>query len=439
MICRMNEFPVSDSQDKHKLAFEGLTGRRGQQMSQLLGTDVRKIDACVNCHSVPERGIKKQQYVRDTDGVTCVACHGPYAEWVEKHQRTANQEWHDLDRMAKERQYGMTDLWDAVRRAETCASCHIGNLAEGRVVTHAMYAAGHPPLPGFEAATFSDAQSRHWEYLAEKSPERWKRLKPLPDRRNLERTQLVVVNALVSLRESMNLFADQASANISDPVGAQWPDFARFDCYACHHELESRDGMSWRQTRRRDVQPGRPTPPDWPLILIRLGIEAADPRQAASLEDRLNQQLAAFRESMRLGPFGNPKSVAPVARNVAAWADYLLKSLRDTVFDRALARQLLKRLCRMACDSIPDYDSARQIAWAFRIIYSESLPEGVKPDPVIEHVLADLDSELALGLPPVKKRAPIETALQDRLGSVADFNPASFQAHFGMIAEQFPK
>ena len=62
----------------------------------------------------------------------------------------------------------MTDLWDPVKRATKCASCHIGNPGEQKVVTHAMYAAGHPPLPGLETATFSDAMPRHWEYLREK-------------------------------------------------------------------------------------------------------------------------------------------------------------------------------------------------------------------------------------------------------------------------------
>ena len=111
---------------------------------------------------------------------------------------------------------------------ETCASCHIGNFAGGKVVTHAMYAAGHPPLPGFEAATFSDAEPRHWENLSEKleSPERTSRLNPVPDRDNLEQSQLVVVSGLVSFRESIKLFADQGGGR------GQWPDFARFDCYS---------------------------------------------------------------------------------------------------------------------------------------------------------------------------------------------------------------
>src|SRR5262249_38461648 len=179
-------------------------------------------------------------------------------------------DWTQLDGEQKERDFGMTDLWNPVTRAEKCASCHIGNHGEGKVVTHAMYAAGHPPLPSFETATFSDAQPRHWEYLREKlkMPKRAARLKPPPDVRNLEQTQLVVVSGLVSLRASMKLSADQAEANKSEPVGAEWPDFARFDCSSCHHELRAEGGASWRQVRRGGRSPGRPGPLDWPAILI---------------------------------------------------------------------------------------------------------------------------------------------------------------------------
>jgi hypothetical protein len=441
-ICRMDEYQTFDSQDKHKLSFTVLTGLRGQQMNRLLGIDVTQSEAgCINCHSVPERGALKQYYTREDDGVTCVACHGTYRNWVLKHQIPDN-EWYGLTRKDKERQFGMTDLWDPVTRAEICASCHIGNSAQGKVVTHAMYAAGHAPLPSFEAATFSDAQPRHWEYLREKQkmPKRAARLKPPFDRRNLEQTQLVVVSGLVSLRESMRLFADEAAANKPNSVGAGWPDFARFDCYACHHELQARGGASWRQVRRRDGQPGRPIPPDWPLTLIRLGIEAAGPEHSARLKEQLEQQLDAFHESIMLEPFGNPKRIDPPARAVVSWADALLVSLQATVFDRALARRLLDRLCEMAAkSSTPDYDSARQITWAFRIIYAESLPEGVRPDTAIEHALAELGSELALDLPPAKRQAPIETALQARLRSSADFDPARFKAHFTTIAGQLAK
>ncbi|MFI5456222.1 MAG: multiheme c-type cytochrome [Isosphaerales bacterium] len=432
-ICQMVEFDTFDKQDKHKLAFAALTGSRGQQMSKLLNTDVTKIEACLNCHSVPARVSESQSYTRETDGVTCVACHGAHAEWVEKHQR-ASKEWHDLDRKDKERRFGMTDLWDPVRRAETCASCHVGNFAQGKVVTHAMYAAGHPPLPGFETATFGDLQPRHWQYLREKTPERLSRLNR-PDPHNLEQTQLVRISGLVVLRDWMTLFAEQASTSKPDPVGAQWPDFARFDCYACHHELQAKDGVSWRQVRRRDGHPGRPTAPEWPLILIQLGIQAANPEQAALRETQFKQHLAEFHESMKVRPFGDPEKVIPAARKTAAWANSLLKSMNQTTLDAAQARKLLEKLCTMARQSIPDYDSARQIAWAFRVIYRESTSKD-KRDALIEHVLADLEADLALNLPSAAEQVPIEKTLPDRLRKIADFDPESFQAHFEMIAER---
>ena len=56
----------------------------------------------------------------------------------------------------------MRNLRDPVVRGDVCSSCHIGSAAEGKVVTHAMYAAGHPPLPNFELATFSRNLPQHW-------------------------------------------------------------------------------------------------------------------------------------------------------------------------------------------------------------------------------------------------------------------------------------
>jgi hypothetical protein len=98
-----------------------------------------------------------------------------------------------------------------------------------------------------------------------------------------------------------------------------------------------------------------------------------------------------------------------------------------------MARTLLDRLCKLAAGRNPDYDSARQIAWAFRVIYREAVPEG-RRDPEIESALAALESELDLDLPPARKQEQIETALPDRLKKAAEFNPASFQEHFKQIA-----
>jgi Cytochrome c554 and c-prime len=434
LICRMVEFPIYDTLDKHKFAYSALTGDRAKEMTRLLGYDVKTRDDCLNCHSTADRDKPKQSYARETDGITCVACHGAVAEWVEIHQRTDNRQWRDLSRKKKEDRFGMIDLWSPVRRAEKCGSCHIGSHAEGKVVTHTMYAAGHPPLPSFETATFSEAQPRHWESLAEKTPERRNRLNPVRDRRNLDQSQLVVVSGLVALRESIKLFAEQSAARDQpDASKDPWPDFARYDCAGCHHDLRADAGASWRQLRRRGSDPGRPRPPEWPLVLVPLAIAAADPREATSHKTQLKLHLEAFQQSLMARPFGDPDLARSAAESVVRWATPLIEDLDHAIVDAAKARKLLQTLCTMAGDTVPDYDSARQIAWAFRIIYHESMPDR---DPLIDHILADLETELDLSLPPTNVQAPIVPSLADRLRRIADFDPAPFQAHFKMIAER---
>ena len=67
-----------------------------------------------------------------------------------------------MSREEKQKDWGMTDLWNPVNRTQVCSSCHIGDADpdKHRFVTHAMYAAGHPPLPAFETAAFSDSMPR---------------------------------------------------------------------------------------------------------------------------------------------------------------------------------------------------------------------------------------------------------------------------------------
>lgn len=151
--------------------------------------------------------------------------------------------------------------------------------------------------------------------------------------------------------------------------------------------------------------------------MIQLGIEAAGPPQAALRETQFKQRLAEFHKSVTVSPFGDPERVVPAARQTAAWANSLLTTLNQTTLHAASARQLLDRLCTMARESIPDYDSARQIAWAFRVIYRESIPEE-KRDAAVEHVLDDLDASLALNLPSAKELVQIEKCFKTGSGSL---------------------
>src|SRR5207237_3363617 len=124
-------------------------------------------------------------------------------------------------------------------------------------------------LPSLEVAFFSDAMPRHWQYLAEKKPEVQKILDYDRAKGDLERTQLVVIASLVSLRESLLLLASQADLGYGDETKRGWPELAPFDCYACHHDLKA-DG--WRPKRGYPGVPARPQMRRWPTPRVALGV-----------------------------------------------------------------------------------------------------------------------------------------------------------------------
>jgi hypothetical protein len=276
-----------------------------------------------------------------------------------------------------------------------------------------MYAAGHPPLPGLEVATFSDAMPRHWEYLAEKKPEVQRILGYAPDKSSLERSELVVVGGLVSLRESMNLLADQAQEAPS------WPELAQFDCYACHHELKVK---SWRQQRGYAGKPGRPNERPWPTALVELGtFQANSDGKTAEFETLLKNLTLTFDAR----PFGEPKQVAAAARNVADWADGLLPAVRERRIDRKSAQRLLGRLCAIPEEKLLDYESAREIAWAFSVVCKDAYPEHKNSPGIVKNLMA-LDGQLQLGLP--QGRVRIVGSLRDSLERINRFEPELFRS-----------
>ena len=94
-----------------------------------------------------------------TEGVSCEACHGDGRKWFFEH---TDETWREVPGAKKQAEYGQIDLRDPYTRTLKCASCHIGNKAEGKFVTHEMYAAGHPPLPPFELVTFARDAPAHY-------------------------------------------------------------------------------------------------------------------------------------------------------------------------------------------------------------------------------------------------------------------------------------
>src|SRR5690606_29164512 len=129
--------------------------------------------SCLACHSgfplhdveikggLIDPSLTKDSHNRLVWGVSCEACHGAsrdgqvegrhFPGWLEHHRKPG---WVNKPAKEKQEEFGYYDIRSPLAKARMCVSCHVGNAEEGRVVTHEMYAAGHPPLPNFELETF---------------------------------------------------------------------------------------------------------------------------------------------------------------------------------------------------------------------------------------------------------------------------------------------
>jgi hypothetical protein len=308
----------------------------------------------------------------------------------------------------------MTDLRDPRVRARTCLSCHIGNT-EGKVVTHPMYAAGHPALPSIEVAQFSENMPRHWyhtrdipwlknakpgELTKQKEHLRW-------EYKDFQQTQLALVGAasawrtwshLVQMRATPEKAFDprrwpellkvgKANWNGGQAIVQAWPELAmtHFDCRACHHDLQI---PSWRQKRGyRGLPPGRPTPPEWLRVLLPIATE-----QAKKSTTDLKQKMGEFDKACTKVPFGRSDDIAKLTPGMVSQCDGLLDPLAEwKPPDNKTARAMLIALCGM---EPYDYDSAREVASLIDMIYGELSPQPAAKE--VGPVLADLKKKLNL-------------------------------------------
>ncbi len=456
-LVRLNESQLWNDHDRHRKAFDALTrGGRGEQIGRLMGiADVTKAQECLSCHSTgffPEE--QDAMFRADAEqykelGVSCIACHGAYDEWFTNHFRgtSPNRAWRSKSAQTKQSEFGMTDLRDPATRSATCYACHIGKAAEGKVVTHRMYAAGHPPLPGIEVATFSQAMPPHWWDPADVPLFREDPASgPLYhyDPSESRQTKLAVIGGVVALRDSMNLLRATMAPGRSDanPAQGAWPDFAAFDCYACHHDLQAPGFEGWRQSRGDDSRPpdwtppgvrGRPQVRPWPFALARLGLAQVESLpDGRALRAEFEKGVAALNKAYRTRPFGNSRAVAEAAKGLVAWSERLLQALGGTTFDQASPARLLKALTIIPEEESPDYDSARQIAWAFRTIFSEWKPLPSNSDR-IRSMLGEMDTLLKL-----EPNIGREDDLMLSLARAAEYDPRKFKQKLGELSALLP-
>jgi Cytochrome c554 and c-prime len=459
-FARLSEYATWKTEDRHAQAYAVLKGPRGQRIGRLLGIDVTNVKEgamCLGCHATNFLPGHEGDGFYLGDGVSCDGCHGPAGRWISEHSLKW-QSWRKLSPGQKAAR-DMFDVRDPWKRADLCTSCHVGSPAEGKVVTHAMYAAGHPPLASFELASFSKNLPPHWsdlaatKYFMNAREEKVRKDYRLETAR-YQHTMLVLAGSVVVARKAMELLAARAEMGplahkygasagwpppwlqdyfkqearkrwpeleigeklkamlkieLPDKVAERWPEvaMAQSDCYACHHELKS---PSWRQARGYHGRPGRPQFQSWSLTLAALTLTSEERQEHDSL-------LKGLRDAFDARPFGASGAVAAAAKKLATF--FAERSYREIHVDDKLARSWLTKLtssvppahadsarssddsrAKHAAHEYVDYDGARQIAWAFRAIYLDHWNEKnqlAKGQDVLG-ILKELDRSLNLSV-----------------------------------------
>jgi hypothetical protein len=240
-----SEYTTWIAHDKHARAFEVLYDERSKIIERNLKGLKSTADAhpeknllCLKCHVDPqvEKHLSNPRF-QLADGVHCENCHGPAERWLAMHHLP---EWRSLTDQEKQA-LGMRPTKNLRVRAETCVACHVGSADAD--VNHDLVAAGHPRL-AFELTNYLAAYPKHWNVQEDKQRH--------PD---LE-ARLWALGQVLSAKQSLELLAARAeAAERSEP--ATWPEFAEYDCFACHQAI----GPEVRRT-----QPGtlrRRGLPDW--------------------------------------------------------------------------------------------------------------------------------------------------------------------------------
>lgn len=217
-----SEYTTWAAYDPHARAYEVLYNDRSRRIMKLLKPreepHPEKEALCLSCHAYPDptlQGPPTAARFSTSDGVGCEACHGPAEKWLARHYST---EWKGFD-PARKADLGFVDTKNLHTRAEVCARCHVGH--QDMDVNHDLIAAGHPRLRFDFGAYLANYSFRHWKRADD--------VKRYPD---LE-ARAWLVGQLTSARAAVELTSHRAANSGRKP----WPEFAEYNCAACHHQL----------------------------------------------------------------------------------------------------------------------------------------------------------------------------------------------------------
>ncbi len=281
---RRHEYVYWLDHDPHARAYQTLLNEKSARMLARLAlpTD-RDIDKanrlanCFGCHNPQPDQARQAATFYHREGVSCEMCHGAAERWIEPH---VSAPWMTTKQQGGAAALGFVDTENVAVRARLCAQCHVGS--PGREVNHDLIAAGHPVLK-FEFAAYHEMLPKHWRDAAERqaNPE-------------LER-QLWAAGQQASATAALELLASRVDRAVDDEPEAVWPEFAEYDCFACHHELVH---PSWRQQMAHRPSSGMADWGSWYFGLHRSAGNDALDTLAKQMQSSFLPDLAAVRQAI---------------------------------------------------------------------------------------------------------------------------------------------
>ena len=282
---RQDEYFIWQRKDSHAGAYNLLLEPRSNTIARKLGWgDAAQAKGCLVCHAdhIPE--VQQGEKWLINDGVGCETCHGGASPWMESHvQGYASRD----DSKAA----GLYPTWEPAARASMCLSCHQGDAQ--RPMTHAIMAAGHPPLL-FELDTFTTLEPYHHDidadYIERKGPQ--------------DPARAWVVGQAVAADTLLTAIAQGRHRN------GLMPELALFDCDSCHHSMKAGRGQ---EGRTGTVGPGLVPLADSSVVLLGVWARTVDPALAErwqtawaqlyekgyASEDALRREAEALRAVLR--------------------------------------------------------------------------------------------------------------------------------------------
>lgn len=245
---KSSEYTTWMGEDPHSKAYLALFNARSRHIQKNLKLEEAKAPEnalCLKCHAMnPPQTFRGPRFLVE-DGVGCESCHGAAEKWVGLHHLPG---W-AAKSVEEKKALGMKPTKSLLERAKACAECHVGGA--DREVNHDLIAAGHPRL-NFEFGTYLANLPKHWQEKGENA-------RPDFEARAWSVGQIVSLDAALGLLEARATAAGKSDKKDA-PLGERpvWPEFAEYDCFACHHGLRDDE---WR--RGQDFSKRRPGSYPW--------------------------------------------------------------------------------------------------------------------------------------------------------------------------------